>query len=222
MFKGSLYLVKDINLAVQCGSQGAKVIYIGELNNNLPPQFIPCPILLPPYEALNAEINGDMQTYVQLYSQYLSSNKECYDTFMTIITALFNDTNMILYVEEGNNLQHANALMQYMFNVFNIQIGTDQVQYVLNPDIIPVLLALIYDFIDGVMSPEVLLLQIQDFNILVNIPMTYMYAGFLLDKLVKETKVKDLNELKAYYDRLHEFRSKTNPYMIELVKEMKA
>lgn len=217
MFKGSIYLVQDINLAIQCGSQGSKVIYIGEFNNNIPPQFINCPILLPPYEALNAEINGDMNSYIATYSQYLSNNKECYDTFMTIITALFNDTNIIVYVEEGNNLQHANILMQYMSNMFNIQIGTDTIPSVINPDYIPILIALIYDFIEGIITADTVLLFNQSFDNIINIPMIYMYAGYLLDKLIKDTKCKDLNELRAYYDNLHLFQNKTNPYIINLV-----
>lgn len=221
MFKGSIYMVKDINLAIQCGSQGSKVIYIGEFNDNLPPQFITCPILLPPYEALNAEINGDMNTYIATYSQYLSTNKECYDTFLTIITALFNDSNIIIYVEEGNNLQHANILMQYMLSIFNIQIGTDSIPSVINQDYIPILLALIYDFIEGILTADIVLLGLPSFDNLINIPMVYVYAGYILDKLIKDTKCKDLNELKEYYNRLHLFQNKSNPYIIDLVKEAK-
>ena len=57
--KGTIYLVNDINLALQCSyNQGCKVIYIGELNMNLPKSFVSFGALLPPYDALNAEIES--------------------------------------------------------------------------------------------------------------------------------------------------------------------
>lgn len=39
------------------------VLFVGELKDKNPANFITCSILLPPYEAINAEINGDIESY---------------------------------------------------------------------------------------------------------------------------------------------------------------
>ena len=140
---GSINIVSDLNLAIQCSGQGCKVIYIGELNTNLPPQFITCPMLLPPYEALNAEVDGNMQLYNDIYCQYLNCTKECYDTFMTIITSLFRGDNIIFYIENGSNLSHEDFLMGYFLNRFGILVGSEKSNFNINPTFLPVLLALV-------------------------------------------------------------------------------
>ena len=88
LFKGSINVVTDINLA-NAYSQSCKVVYIGELNSSLPPNFIEFSVLLPPYKALEAEINGDMNAYSQIYLNYLMNNEPCFEAIMTIITAAY-------------------------------------------------------------------------------------------------------------------------------------
>lgn len=67
---GSLNVVTSIEMAINA-SYSSKVLFIGELNNNIPNTFIPCSILLPPYNAINAEINGDIQSYTNEYTCHL-------------------------------------------------------------------------------------------------------------------------------------------------------
>ena len=76
MITGTINVVTDIQLAMQF-SQQCKVLFIGELNNQLPPNFIEYSILLPPVEALEAEINGNIEVYYNIYSQYLTYTPYC-------------------------------------------------------------------------------------------------------------------------------------------------
>ena len=124
MITGTINIVTDINLAIKF-SQQCKVLFIGELNNQLPPNFIEYSILLPPVEALEAEINGNMNMYSNIYSQYLTYTPYCQEAIATILAAISKGVNIIFYIAEGNNLRHKDFLMQYFFNMFGITLGSE-------------------------------------------------------------------------------------------------
>ena len=207
MFMGSINIVDDLNLAIQCSGQGCKVIYIGELNNNLPPQFITCPMLLPPYEALNAEVDGNIQLYNDIYY-----------TFMTIIVSIFRGDNIIFYIENGSNLSHEDFLMGYFLNRFGILVGSEKSNFNINPSFLPMLLALIYEFVgDKYVDPNYMLMQI-DYNQLICIPQYYPFAGYLFEKLFADLGCANLEELKVYQDYLLKFKGDNGTYNL-VIKE---
>ena len=218
MFMGSINIVDDLNLAIQCSGQGCKVIYIGELNNNLPPQFITCPMLLPPYEALNAEVDGNMQLYNDIYCQHLNCTKECYDTFMTIIVSIFRGDNIIFYIENGSDLSHKDFLIGYFMNRFGILLGSENSNFSISPAFLPMLLALIYEFVgDKYIDPNYMLMQI-DYNQLICIPQYYPFAGYLFEKLFADLGCANLEELKVYQDYLLKFKGDNGTYNL-VIKE---
>ena len=51
ILKGSLNIVTDAQMAVQA-SASSRVLFVGELKDKNPANFITCSILLPPYEAI--------------------------------------------------------------------------------------------------------------------------------------------------------------------------
>ena len=166
--KGSIYLVNDVNFALECNyKQGFKVIYVGELNMNLPKSFISFGALLPPIEALNAEIDGDMASYAYIYEAYFNSNRVVYEIFASIIVALYSGQNMLIYVEEGDNLSHLNFLLEYMQVTFGITVGTDVSPYMYNPMYDSFISMILYTYLDGFITPE---------QLLYNTPMDHLMA----------------------------------------------
>jgi len=179
--KGSIYLVNDINFALECSyRQGCKVIYIGELNMNLPKSFVSFGALLPPYDALNAEIDGDKQAYAYIYENYLSSNQVVYEIFASIIVALYSGVNMLIYVEEGDELSHLNFLLEYMQVKFGITVGTDVTPFMYNPMYDSFISMILYTYLDGFITPEMLL-----FNVPIDHLMVYEYNPFFNDPVRK-------------------------------------
>lgn len=156
--KGTIYLVNDLNFALECNYKlGYKVIYVGELNMNLPKTFISFGALLPPYDALNAEIDGDTQAYAYIYENYLNSNQVTYEIFASILVALYSGVNMLIYIEEGDNLSHLDFLLQYMQVKFGITVGTDVCPFTYNPMYDSYISMILYTYLDGFITPETLL-----------------------------------------------------------------
>lgn len=156
--KGNIYLVNDINFALECNyKHGYKVIYVGELNMNLPKTFISFGALLPPYDALNAEIDGDIASYAYIYESYLNNSQVAYEIFASIIVALYSGVNMLIYVEEGDNLSHLNFLIEYLQVKFGITVGTDVSPYMYNPMYDSFISMILYTYLDGFITAEQLL-----------------------------------------------------------------
>lgn len=152
MITGTINIVTDINLAMQW-SQQCKVLFIGELNSQLPPNFIEYSILLPPVEALEAEVNGDTQTYNYIYTQHLTYNPYCQEAIATILAAINRGVNIIFYIEEGNNLSHKEFLMSYFFNVFGITLGSDMTNFGYKCDYVGIINTVIYTWLGEQMMP---------------------------------------------------------------------
>lgn len=165
MLKGTMYVMSDINLAIQA-SMNSKVLYIGELNQNLPPSFIECSVLLPPYEALNAEIDGDMQMYDSIYNQYLTFSYQCFGMFATILVALKNGINITLYIEGGNELSHGKYILNYIQNTFGITVGNEVIPFSYNPLLNWQTASILYTYMDGFISEDEFLMYTPDLNII--------------------------------------------------------
>ena len=204
LFKGSINVVTDINLA-NAYRQTCKVVYIGELNSSLPPNFIEFSVLLPPYKALEAEINGDMNAYSQIYLNYLMNNEPCFEAIMTIITAAYAGVNVILFVEEGNNLSHLQFLKHFFNNVFGITLGDKDSMFYINPGFFHVIAAYLYSWIDGIVELEdILTMGIDKF---LSIMISNLKPA-ILEKVARENKLVNYSEndllewIRQYYNRL--------------------
>lgn len=147
-FKGSITVVTDINLAMQY-SQVCKIVNVGELNPYTPKEFIEYSVLLPPYQALEAEINGDMVAYETYYGNYLSTNEACFSAIVSLIVAAYHGTNIIMYIEEGNNLSHKQFLIKYISNRFGIVLGSDSTVFEISSYYENIIRHLLYSFMDG-------------------------------------------------------------------------
>lgn len=154
---GSINLVTDLQTAI-FALQSSRVIYIGELNPQIPQDyFITYSNLLPPYEALDAEIDGNMELYNQIYFTHLTQNEYCFQAFATILVALFKGVNVTLYIENGNSLAHAQFLLNYMQRTFGIICGTQQNMFAFDPNYSAQTAIILYSFLDGFITlPDLL------------------------------------------------------------------
>ena len=173
MITGTINVVTDIQLAMQF-SQQCKVLFIGELNNQLPPNFIEYSILLPPVEALEAEINGNIEVYYNIYSQYLTYTPYCQEAIATILAAISRGINVIFYIEEGDNLSHKKFLMDYFMNMYGILLGSETTKFCYDIRFEPIINTILYTWLgDAILPLQVLVDSIPNAMELKNICIRY-------------------------------------------------
>lgn len=167
LLNGSLNIVTDLNVAIMA-STNSRVLFIGELNNRLPNTIIPCSILLPPYEAINAEINGDINAYRNSYISYLGLDRNCFEMFATILVALHQGINITLYIENAE-MMHYQFLIDYLKGTYGITPGTEINQYQYDSNYDASNGSILISFMDGFISAEEYLNCIDnDINILLS------------------------------------------------------
>lgn len=81
-------------------------------------------ILLPPYESVEAETNGDMETAKAMYIGWLSK-PSCMKCLVTIITALWLGKSIGLYIPYGESkaFSFGATLMDFINMTFGIQVA---------------------------------------------------------------------------------------------------
>lgn len=189
LLKGIITIVTDVNFAAS-QLQNSKVLYVGELNPQIQQyNFIPCSVLLPPFEALNADINGNSALYKQIYMQYLTMNKYCFDMFATILVALYNGINITLFVE-GGELSHAKFLAEYLIGTFGITPCTDinhPAAYNTAYDLQNA--SIIYTYGDGFMPCQEYIKYIPNADINVLLQINQIPYTPVVEKILKDNKV---------------------------------
>lgn len=128
MYNGSLMASCNIKEAIDiANAYNARIIYIGEpieLPDVYKNEFIIGAVMSPDYNTLAAEIDGNIPAFEASYIAQLQGN-ECVLFFATILTALRNDTNIILlFPEEGSELRYVNFFLNYLKEVYGIVAGT--------------------------------------------------------------------------------------------------
>ena len=208
--KASLLFTADINSAIYASRVGTKVLYVGESMQELPECFIPCSILLPPFNALNAEIDGDIKTYKDLYFSYLNFNLDCFEMIGTMLAALYSGVSMTIYVENGNELSHMNTLIEYFALFHGIHAIIDKVRPTYAYDITfnAKNAAVLYNFYDGFMSAYTFLSFIPNMNVLYNV-INMPYCTRTVDKIVQELQINPhVNALSVIQSIIDDMQSK--------------
>lgn len=218
MFNGTITIVTDINLAMQCASQGCKVCYVGDAMNNNYPMFIQIPLLSPCFEALNAGINGDMNSFATIYINQLNS-PECYYTFMALLSCIYKDENVILYIEESEVCNYAAVLQEYVLNTFGIMIGSQNCPSGICtiPDVIYIQL---YNAIDGLITTEEFINNC-NLDVLYQLTMTNDFIKDVYNKLSRELGNNVTWEmLKSYQEMRRSFVDPNTGITQLLIKEV--
>lgn len=186
--KCTISICADPNFAMQFASNpDFRILYVGEQlgANQLPPGIIPFSILLPPYQALEAEINNNMQAYIQIYTQHLLTGSAL-EAIKTIIVSLWAGKNIVLLVENGNNLSHMKFLVDYLINVYGITPATEMNPFSFNPEKSILIAGVLYTFNGGYITSTDFLREVPDVNTLIQVSSSPVFKGELLAKLSME------------------------------------
>lgn len=127
---GKSFYSSNFNDLLNAKRMGMKVVVIDEENTR---EFksmgcVVLSVLLPPFESINAELNGNAGAAKEIYINYLLNSEICKEAFATICTALFTGNDILFYVgaDQDKNLTYGNTIMEFMFDMFGIPMGTIQ------------------------------------------------------------------------------------------------
>ena len=107
-------------------SMGFKVFLCTE-DMYIPPEVVNHPncikvsVLLPPYEALSAELNRDVGTMTMLYNQYLSTDPSAVSILGMMHIGLYQGTPLcICFGSEVRDLEFWKVLLEYIQNAYGV------------------------------------------------------------------------------------------------------
>ena len=122
LLKGTIYITTDINLCLSNLNMCKTIIIADEPDNYRIPQAIGGSLLLPPYEAMTALIDGNDAEFNMGYMDYLNNNPSVYKFINIILQALIAGTNIIFLIDsEGINFEL--SLREFFMTSFGILIG---------------------------------------------------------------------------------------------------
>lgn len=131
MLKGNLYITNDVNMVYNMIAT-SRVIIIGQPDTNFVNQTGASigSILLPPYNASMCEMDGDINSFVNIYTSYLSNIEQT--TFIAhIIKALYEGINLVFYLsKDESELMYSKVLLQYLEFYYGIKVGTVEQPFV--------------------------------------------------------------------------------------------
>ena len=130
IIKGSIYLTDDPGMIAN-NLDRCKVVNVTEnglfLNH---PNSIKATILLPPLDAMMADIDNNIDLLRNIYWQYFLSDE--ITEFMAIICTVLNrGVNIFMYVpkDEINEFSYIGILLEFIRNVYGIYVGTNTSQF---------------------------------------------------------------------------------------------
>lgn len=124
MMKGTIYITNDINYA-NSAIINSRIVAIGEIDEMTLRALngVRGSIILPPYTAIEAELDNDVNRFVQIYTQYLDSY-EVQSFIAVIIKAIHSGINILLYLSpDESEMGYSRAFMEYMKR-YGMVIGT--------------------------------------------------------------------------------------------------
>lgn len=188
MFKGTLFITTDINMAQQL-IYTSKIVIIGESDQHTSQILngIGGSILLPPYAAMMAQMDGNADQFYNQYYLHLYT-KEPQEFIATILRALMIGTNIVLYCSEDEFKLCGQFLLQFLQRDFGIVVGTPNNPFYFDPSYIPAICTLLY--INDLIKVDELFMLYPD-----NVPIN----DIILPKLVEELHpVVDVQSTQGY------------------------
>lgn len=143
MLKGTIYITYDVNLCLTNLSTCKTIVVADEPDVYNIPGKIGGSLLVPPYQALAAVIDGDEEKFRYEYINYLATDMVVSRFINIILQALIAGTNMIILLDkEGPKFDM--LLKQYFAMFFGIILGDANTQFQFDPNYIPAILNKLY------------------------------------------------------------------------------
>ena len=127
MLRGDITLTYDLNRIPVYSANGYAIVALVE-DKNLVQQIgaIQASILLPPYEAMEAEMNNNPVLFHEIYNSHLFMY-EANKFVGALITALYEGKNICLYISDSSKtLLFNQELLSFFANNYGIIIQQDQ------------------------------------------------------------------------------------------------
>lgn len=123
---GMPYIVNQMSSIRQAIAEGATIVALVDEPGELEyiQGIVTLGILLPPYESLSAELDGNKEMAASIYMEYLSS-KERMDAITAVLAALHAGKSIVFYVpeEESMNFGFVRTFMYFMAANLGVFIG---------------------------------------------------------------------------------------------------
>lgn len=170
------------------------------------PNSLGASILLPPYESIAAEIDGNSQVSDEIYIRHLNSSV-CSQYINAILVATIARTPIAIYIgKEELGMRFVQIFLNYLFNVYGITVGSNSMGIIPSIDekFLPIILNQLY------------LVNAIDYNVfMINYPVGYSLDMSVIPKMVAEVNplIKG-NDIASYYqyfsERLVETKNNNN------------
>jgi len=206
MFKGTLFITTDVNILQQLVYNN-KVIIIGEpdpaMINAL--NAVVGSILLPPYLAMMAQMDGNINEFYNQYYLHLYT-KEPQEFIATILKALTLGKNIVMYCTEDEFKLCGQFLLQFLQKDFGIVVGTQNNQFYFDPAYTPTVTTLLY--INDLVTADELFMLYPD-TIPINdiiLPKLVQELHPVVDEQTKDSYLKYFGDLNHRVKLNHKFR----------------
>lgn len=172
--RGDIRIVTDESQVNNAIYAGFKVIALTE-SHNFGGVVLNGTTLLPPYEALMAEMDNNIVQFQQIYALHLAKKEN--DMFIcAIIRALMEGINIVLYIPKDEaELMFSKVLVQYINDIYGITILPEACMYNEQYDSILITKLYVYE-----------LLTKDQFFILYPAGVDIIYDEFLIQKLMMD------------------------------------
>lgn len=200
MLKGDFMVTNNIN-ALPIYGANYKIVILSE-DKNVVQQYngLPGTILLPPYGAVCAEMDNNLEAFYGIYFAHL--NDYAANGFISaILRALYEGINICLYIpSESNGLRFNIALVEYFANTYGICLGADSpVMYVYHQDPVMYLNILNTLYIHNHLSID---------GLFAEYPPGLPILETMLPKLIQEFNAPDMLTLDKYANYFFEYKER--------------
>lgn len=176
---------------------GGKVIYIVEEPKALfikHPATITAGVLLPPVEAIHAELDGFGDTAYSIYEQYLKQSEAAIYVNILLTAAVLGNPIGLMFGKDELELDFPKMFINYLYNNYGLVIGVaNRIQSYIEEAFMPVVLATLMNA-DMIDYPAFIMLH----------PVNYPILPMVIPKLVNEIRplLSKGETYEMYFDRM--------------------
>lgn len=179
---GTLIATSNINEAINYYNNGVKVLFLGDpLSNDPNSGFMAAGPLVPDYNVLSLDINGDVNGFTQQYAIQLNQ-PSAIEFFAAIVGAVFRGFNICLYFpQDAIGLSYVDFLLKYIESVYGITSMTKTTQFMYNDSFNSKNLYMLY--MNNIISSQ-----------------EYIMYGDIMDEIILQKLINDLQLINIIED----------------------
>lgn len=193
MLKGTIYITYDVNLCLANLNTCKTIVIADEPDMYNIPGKIGGSLLVPPYQALMAVIDGDEEKFRYEYLNYLSIDPTVNKFINIILQALIAGTNIIFLMDKEGPTKFDMTLKEYFIGTFGIILGDNNIPFQFDLNYIPMILNKLYSEDD--FTPQ---------NYLELFPLEIPFDSFIVRKLSFDMNIPFTNDyqMNEYFKKI--------------------